>query len=113
MLNSRASNESLDHLRVKLKNTAIQNRSNYMASLGKNERSTKSTACTRDDGDVDALTVMSSTSTGAGTSELIQRTIARDLHIDYSRGVIGQGRYGAVYTIHIFKSKYPRHLKFI
>ena len=80
-----------------------------MASLGKNDRSTKSTACTRGDGDT--LTVMSSTSTGAGTTELIQRTIARDLHIDYSRGVIGQGRYGAVYAIHIFKSKYPGYFR--
>ena len=49
--------------------------------------------------DDDAMTVMSTTSTGAGTSELIQRTIARDLHIDYSRGVIGQGRYGAVWVL--------------
>jgi hypothetical protein len=90
------SEESLNNLRVSLKKSAIQNRTNYLASINKskNEKSTKSTAYMNDNDD--AMTVMSTTSTGAGTSELIQRTIARDLHIDYSRGVIGQGRYGAV-----------------
>jgi hypothetical protein len=88
----------MNHLRDKLKKSAIQNRSNYLASINnsnKNEISpTRLTKNVKED--EDAITVMSSTSTGAGTSELIQRTIARDLHIDYSRGVIGQGRYGAV-----------------
>ena len=37
------------------------------------------------------------TTTGQGQGELVQRTMARDLRIDYARGVIGQGRYGHVW----------------
>ena len=43
-------------------------------------------------------TSLSYTTTGCGTDELIQRTIARDVHIDYKRGIIGQGRYGVVWS---------------
>ena len=42
-------------------------------------------------------TDLSFTTTGWGTDELIQRTIARDVHIDYERGMVGQGRYGSVW----------------
>ena len=41
---------------------------------------------------------ISFTTTGCGTDELIQRTIARDIHIDHVRGLIGQGRYGSVWS---------------
>lgn len=37
------------------------------------------------------------TTTGSGPDELIQRTIARDIRIDYTRGPIGQGRFGVVF----------------
>ena len=37
------------------------------------------------------------TTTGTGPGELIQRTIARDIRIDYSHGCLGQGRYGQVW----------------
>lgn len=37
------------------------------------------------------------TTTGCGSGELIQRTIARDIHIDQDHGMIGQGRYGSVW----------------
>jgi serine/threonine protein kinase len=40
---------------------------------------------------------MATTTTGCGPSELIQRTISRDLHIDYEHGMIGRGRYGIVW----------------
>ena len=37
------------------------------------------------------------TTTGSGPDELIQRTIARDVRIDYSREPLGQGRFGIVF----------------
>lgn len=37
------------------------------------------------------------TSGGGMPGELIQRTISRDVHIDYERGCIGRGRYGTVW----------------
>lgn len=86
-----SSNESLDNLKVKLKQTALSTRANYYAQTTNNE-STKSTVFNDD------KTVNSLTSTGAGPCELMQRTIARDLHIDYSRGPVGNGRYGTVFT---------------
>ncbi len=38
-----------------------------------------------------------SLTSGYSPDELIQRTIARDVHIDYDRGIIGKGRYGIVW----------------
>ena len=37
------------------------------------------------------------TTTGAGQDELIQRTISKDVHIDYGNGPIGKGRFGTVW----------------
>lgn len=39
-------------------------------------------------------------SLGSGQCELVQRTISRDIRIDYTRGVIGQGRFGCVWSAH-------------
>lgn len=38
-----------------------------------------------------------SLTSGYSPDELIQRTIARDVHIDYERGIIGKGRFGIVW----------------
>lgn len=88
-----SSNNSLHQRKMRLKNTAAMNRTKYLAQNSNNEH-TKSTLFNENDD----KTIASITSTGAATCELIQRTIARDLHIDYSRGSIGQGRYGSVWT---------------
>jgi len=40
---------------------------------------------------------LESTTTGTGPGELIQRTIARDIRINTSRGALGQGRFGSVW----------------
>jgi serine/threonine protein kinase len=37
------------------------------------------------------------TTTGCGSGELVQRTIARDIHIDYAHGILGKGRFGQVW----------------
>jgi serine/threonine protein kinase len=37
------------------------------------------------------------TTTGCGPGELVQRTIARDIHIDYAHGILGKGRFGQVW----------------
>lgn len=37
------------------------------------------------------------TTTGAGQDELVQRTISKDIHIDYDNGPIGKGRFGTVW----------------
>ncbi|CAF0932654.1 unnamed protein product [Brachionus calyciflorus] len=42
-------------------------------------------------------TIQSYTSSGNGPSELIQRTISRDIHIDYDSGPLGKGRFGVVW----------------
>ena len=41
---------------------------------------------------------MLSTTTGSGPGELIQRTIARDVHIEHEKGPIGKGRFGCVWA---------------
>ena len=40
---------------------------------------------------------MCETTTGCGQGDLIQRTIARDVHIDYKYGLLGKGRFGTVW----------------
>lgn len=42
------------------------------------------------------IEVLSETSSGYGQCELIQRTIARDIHVDYN-SMLGKGRYGTVW----------------
>lgn len=37
------------------------------------------------------------TTTGVGQNELVQRTISKDIHIDYGYGPIGKGRFGTVW----------------
>jgi bone morphogenetic protein receptor type-1B len=45
-----------------------------------------------------SLSNISYTSSGDGPGELIQRTISRDIYIDYAKGPIGRGRYGVVWS---------------
>lgn len=48
---------------------------------------------------------LSSTSTGAGASELVERTLAKDLHVEYERGPLGRGRFGVVWLAQLHSTR--------
>jgi hypothetical protein len=43
--------------------------------------------------------------TGVGACELVERTLARDLHIEYERGPLGRGRFGVVWLAHLHSTR--------
>lgn len=45
------------------------------------------------------------TSTGTSAGELIERTLARDLHIEYERGPLGRGRFAVVWPAQLHSTR--------
>lgn len=42
---------------------------------------------------------------GGGGGELVERTLARDLHIEYERGPLGRGRFGIVWLAQLHSTR--------